>query len=247
VDDLFSLYAYCLNNPINYTDPLGLFYPHDHMSITKSAAKDEDFNEETSMALANANAGSDLPPYDKDRKRHAQAPPCKDSDQDKDNAIKEAEQSKNKDIDAAINALKCCRLKEAIGHLGRALHTVQDIVKHKGIAIDKHLHGSDIPAEDELNEAKNKTQEALKDFDKKADVDDPEIKKKGKLKKMKKAYGRIRCGGIIQRHAYNRLIELSRVIAIVDQVLGKLNEPPKGYSKCSPGGGMYPPFKPLLH
>jgi RHS repeat-associated protein len=240
LDDLFSLYAYCLNNPINYTDPLGLFYAHDHMSITKSAAKDEDFNEETSMALANANADSDLDEDYKDKlDRHANRTPPQTAGE----AIAAAKASIENDMKEAIESLKSCRTKETIKHLGRALHTIQDIVIHDGRASDSPEESDNLGPGHDANldgyhkgktlenlkqEAKNKTQEALKDFDKRA----KDAGLEEKLKKMKKAYGFIRCGGIFQGIRYIKWQALGRGWSIIDQAHWGVSEIIKGFTKC---------------
>jgi RHS repeat-associated protein len=237
VDDLLSLYAYCLNNPINRTDPLGLFYAHDHMRITKDIAQEFGFNSWTAMALANRNAESDLPPYSGIRQRHAQGD-GDESDEGRARAIAEARASAKNDLDLAATALKSCQTKDAIGHLGRALHTLHDIVKHKGKSSLPAGHDALEPDGSDVREAENETMSALREFFNRTDI--PAKKKE----KIKKAYGFLKCGGIIQAAEYAGIILISKGFAIYDQTLGKaigkiLKNPKSG------GKGAHPDRPPI--
>jgi RHS repeat-associated protein len=215
-DDLFSLYAYCLNNPINRTDPTGLFYVQDHDAITREAIKDFGYNSYTIAALSNANSLSDVLDADK-LERHAIAGPGEDDDVGKKKAIAAAKASIDSDLTLAMETLEKCNVKGAIWHLGRALHTTQDIIKHAWVTLKNHTGGYDEPTRQEIAQAENNTIMTLNDFE--WLVKEANLGKK--LEKMKKAYGLIKCGGLFQIIGSKLINAGGRVAEVLDKTVKK--------------------------
>ncbi|MCL6592130.1 MAG: hypothetical protein K6U80_19555, partial [Firmicutes bacterium] len=121
-----NFYKYCGNNPVNFVDPIGLWWGSGHGVLTREAIRRAGLSGIIDAnAVVSANVTTDY--RDSRNKfgyspwRHFDNPLTRGDDRDL---------FANKHLQAAIKAWKCGNKEEAYSHLGTGLHSLQDKYAH---------------------------------------------------------------------------------------------------------------------
>jgi RHS repeat-associated protein len=122
-----NLYGYVSNNPVNYADPWGLWGEDVHYGMTYSWALATGMTASQAERIARADNGTDggfgswLPLLGDQSRHFNQSGSCSDSR----NSWAETEYRR------AIGYYNAGNMDAALGHLGRGLHSLQDIDPHR--------------------------------------------------------------------------------------------------------------------
>jgi RHS repeat-associated protein len=164
----WNKYTYVRNNPINATDPDGAFTKAMHACITATALKAAGINNSAIAMAVKANLHQDH--WSGGRLHYvAHATGFFGShDQIRGKAQKYAD----KELRKAVKAANKGNMDSAMKHLGKGLHTIQDLVAHKDFPnlvenlgkLTEHANNDDMPPQAELDAAYDATKDYLNQF-----------------------------------------------------------------------------------
>jgi RHS repeat-associated protein len=118
--DSMNLYQYCLNNPLNFTDPSGLLVGKDHEQITRRAMKKAGFLNPNIDLAVKANKRVDRLTNQFNNPAHYMPGTSEEAEKMVKGQLKKAKRLKDGG-----------KIKESMQELGKGLHTLQDKYPHE--------------------------------------------------------------------------------------------------------------------